>query len=25
VALGNALEKPEIIKSAFETDGKFTI
>ena len=25
VALGNALKKPEIIKSAFETDGKFTI
>lgn len=25
VALGSALEKPEIIKSAFETDGHFTI
>lgn len=25
VALGNALEKPEIIKSAFETDGNYTI
>ncbi|MCK9582943.1 MAG: YraN family protein [Endomicrobiales bacterium] len=25
VALGNALEKPKIIKSAFETAGNFTI